>query len=358
MLFGVLGLVIAITSEAEYSTSTTLICESETDTPTGGMGNLSLLRGLGLNFGSGGTGVTPDTYPDILMSREVRLAVVRDTFSFPTLGKRAPYVEYALRPTLMKTIKKHTIRLPGRIMASLSGTVPSTNAPGTVSAFPTRNEEIAMRLLANMVEPSIDTDTGLMTINVTTHNAKFASDLANSFLRHLADRLEYLRTQKARQNLAFIENRFADAEAALISAENDLAQFNDRNNNPQTARLKTEKSRLERQLTFKTELYSDLQTQLTQEKIEFERSRPVITILEHPAPPIDPSGPNRILLLLSSVLFGGVLAVGITLTKALVDKIKRQEEAIKIDEFKTAFADAITPLQNVTRFFSRQKSES
>ena len=292
------------------------------------------------------------------MSREVRLAVLRDTFSFPTLGKRAPYVEYALRPTLMKTIKKNTIRLPGRIMASLSGTTPVTTPAGSASPYPTRSEEIAMRLLANMVEPSIDVDTGLMTIAVTTHNAQFSSDLANSFLQHLSDRLELLRTQKARQNLDFITDRFAEAEFALLDAENDLAVFNDRNTNPNSARLKTEKSRLERQLTFKSELYSDLQTQLTQEKIEFERSRPVITVLEHPAPPIDPSGPNRLLLLISTVLFGAMLAIGIALTKALLEKIKRQEEAVKIEELKLAFTSAITPLQQVTRLFSRQKSES
>ncbi len=68
VLFGMLGLFIAITAEAEYTTSATLICESETDQSMSGMGNLSLLRGLGLNLGSGSMGLTAETYPDILSS--------------------------------------------------------------------------------------------------------------------------------------------------------------------------------------------------------------------------------------------------------------------------------------------------
>ena len=127
VLFGILGLVIAITSDAEYTTSATLLCESETEGSMGSMGNLSLLRGLGLNLGGGSMGLTPETYPDILLSREVRLAVVRDSFYFTELGKKTNYVEYATRPTLMGTIKRNTIRLPGRIMATLSNTNAVTN---------------------------------------------------------------------------------------------------------------------------------------------------------------------------------------------------------------------------------------
>ena len=338
MLFGVLGLFIAITADAEYTTSTTVICESETDQSVSGMGNLSLLRGLGLNLGGGSMGLTAETYPDILLSREVRLAVVRDSFFFPELGKKTSYVEFATRPTLMGAIKRNTIRVPGRIIAALSNTTAATAPAGAAaSPFPTRQEEIAMRSLIGLVDPSMDLDTGLLTIEITSNAANLSTDLAESFLHHLARRLEDLRTQKARQNLQFIEARFKDAEEALAAAEDALARFNDRNVNPQSARLNTDKMRLERQLSFKTELYSDLQTQLTQEKIEFERNRPVMTVLEYPAPPIDPSGPSRLLIIITSLMFGVMLAITIALTRALVEKIQSKEEAYKIEEFKAAF---------------------
>lgn len=194
-----------------------------------------------------------------------------------------------------------------------------------------------MRSLIGLVDPSMDLDTGLLTIEITSNAANLSTDLAESFLHHLARRLEDLRTQKARQNLQFIEARFKDAEEALAAAEDALARFNDRNVNPQSARLNTDKMRLERQLSFKTELYSDLQTQLTQEKIEFERNRPVMTVLEYPAPPIDPSGPSRLLIIITSLMFGVMLAITIALTRALVEKIQSKEEAYKIEEFKAAF---------------------
>ncbi|MFK7847033.1 MAG: Wzz/FepE/Etk N-terminal domain-containing protein [Rhodothermales bacterium] len=339
-VFGVMGLAIAITADPEYTASATLISENEPEGGMGGIGNLSLLRGIGLNLASGASGLTPETYPDVLLSREVRLAVVRDSFYFAELGKRTTFVEYAIRPSLMSTIKRNTIRVPGRIMAALSNSgAPANNTnTTTVSAFPTRQEEIAMRVLVHMVEPTIKQDTGLLTITVTTNAAKLSTELTESFLKHLSARLDYLRTQKASQNLKFIESRFEEATVSLLSAENELARFNDRNNNPQSARLRTEQSRLERQLTFKSELYRDLQTQLTQEKIEFERSRPLITVLENPAPPIDPSGPGRLIILITSLMMGGMLGVGITLTKALLNKVEQQEDAHKIEEFSATVA--------------------
>lgn len=339
-VFGIMGLAIAITADPEYTASATLVSENEIEGGVGGMGNLSLLRGIGLNLASGTSGLTPETYPDVLLSREVRLAVVRDSFYFAELGKRTTFVEYAIRPTLTSTIKRNTIRVPGRIMAALSnGTSAVAAGPGTsVSAFPTRQEEIAMRVLVHMVEPTIKQDTGLLTITVTTNAAKLSTELTESFLKHLSARLIYLRTQKAQQNLKFIERRFAEAESSLLNAENALARFNDRNNNPQSARLRTEQGRLERQLTFKSELYRDLQTQLTQEKIEFERSRPLITVLENPAPPIDPSGPGRLIILITSLMMGGMLGIGIALTKALFNKVEQQEDAHKIEEFSATLA--------------------
>lgn len=356
ILIGVIGLVIALTAAPYYTTSATVISESEADGQIGAAGGLSLLRGLGLGLSGGASGITPETYPDILMSREVRLAVVRDTFYFPALGKRTTYVEYAMRPTLLKTIKRNTIRVPGRIIAALSA-APVTGTPSTApSVFPTRQEEIAMRLLAKLVEPSINPDTGLLKVTVSGHTPQFTAALTQRLLEHLARRIETLRTQKARQNLAFIENRFEEAAVELREAENKLAAFNDRNTNLQSARLRTEQKRLERQLSFKTELYGDLQAQRMQERIEFERNRPVMTILEHPAPPIDPSGPNRLLIIISGVLFGAMLGITIAFLFVLIDNIKRQEEAHKLEALHAEYQATLNFLNRFRPRFTRRRS--
>jgi len=57
----------------------------------------------------------------------------------------------------------------------------------------------------------------------------------------------------------------------------------DRNRDIQTARLRTEVERLQRQVTIKMELYRELQTQLMQAEIELQHIQPVITLVEAPS---------------------------------------------------------------------------
>jgi uncharacterized protein involved in exopolysaccharide biosynthesis len=101
-------------------------------------------------------------------------------------------------------------------------------------------------------------------------------------------------------------------------------------------------------VTFKSELYSDLQAQLMQAHIDYERSRPVITVLEQPVPPIDPSGPSRLLIIITGLMLGGVIGIGIAFTKVLFAKLQSQEED-KFSEIK----DAIHPLKSASRMLSK-----
>ena len=105
-IFAVLGVMVALFSSRAYTSSAKLIreAESEASAQSFGGGNLSFLRGMGLNLGGSSAGLTPDAYPDIVKSREVRLAVVRDTFYFPDMGQEMTYVDYANRaPGLVRS---------------------------------------------------------------------------------------------------------------------------------------------------------------------------------------------------------------------------------------------------------------
>src|SRR5690606_29211635 len=121
--------------------------------------------------------------------------------------------------------------------------------------------------------------------------------------------------------------QFAGAEKELRDAENALARFDDRNNNPNSARLRTERDQLQRQVTFASQLYSDLQAQRTQAQIELQRSQPVVTVLEYPAVPVEPSGPNRKLIVLLSLVLGAAIGVGLAFVKAAIEKQSADEES-------------------------------
>jgi uncharacterized protein involved in exopolysaccharide biosynthesis len=234
-------------------------------------------------------------------------------------------------------VREYTVRLPGKLIRLIR---PRPEAPlespdGVY--FPTEDEEIAMKEIASLVSTSVDLDTGLMTISATTRDPYLSAELAASFVEHLVARVREILTVKARQNLEFIEERFAEAQEELRDAESRLAAFLDSNADLQRASLRTEQDRLQRAVTFKSQLYSDLQTQLTQAQIELQRSEPVITVLERPTPPLEKSGLGGLAVLIICIVLGGVIGLAVAFIRwSLDNQMASPEDQAKMDEVRAA----------------------
>ena len=345
-IFALLGLAIAITSAAEYTSDAKVVREVEQGETAGGLGRgLSALQGLGINVGGSASGLNPESYPDILRSREVRLAVVRDTFFVSDLGREMTFIEYANQdPGLGSTIRSYTIGLPGTILSAIrssDGPEAGDVVGRTTSTRQrlTEEEARAIRSVEDVISTSIDRDTGLMSISVTTGDPELSAGLAESFSMHLTERVRSIRTTKARQNLSFMEERMEDARADLREAEERLASFMDRNRNINTEALRTERDRLRRQVNFAEQLYGDVQAQMTQAQIELQRSEPVLTVLEQPIVPSRPSGPRRTLIVLLSLILGGFVGVGLAFVRTAVENSEDDaEESGKLQEIREAFS--------------------
>jgi uncharacterized protein involved in exopolysaccharide biosynthesis len=140
-----------------------------------------------------------------------------------------------------------------------------------------------------------------------------------------------------RERLEFVEGRFEEAEQELETAEERLAQFLERNQNPTTATLQFRRDRLQRQVTFKEQLYSELQSQLTQTRLDLQRRQPVVTVVEKPVPPVEKSAPSRTLIVIMVSILGGVIGVGIAFGRVFfVERAKESRERDKIQEIREA----------------------
>jgi uncharacterized protein involved in exopolysaccharide biosynthesis len=272
---------------------------------------------------------------------------VRDTFYFADEDTSTTFVDYMDRPPgLVGTVLKYTIGLPGTILEALQGDQRAPVATQSdVRVYPTEAEEKATKAISERITSSVNQETGLMSVSVTAGEPRLAAGLTESFLQHLTDRVSAIRTEKARRNLAFMEERFAEVEQELRAAEEALATFVDRNSGIQSARLETERERLQRQVSFKSELYQQLQAQVTQARIELQRSEPVITVVEEPVPPINRSAPRRMLIVLLSVIFGGFLGVGAAFVSTFLGSTEENpEQRKKMEEIK----NALTPKTGAT----------
>ncbi|MFB6280309.1 MAG: Wzz/FepE/Etk N-terminal domain-containing protein [Salinibacter sp.] len=347
LVFTLLGVTYALMAPEEFTSKTRVVREAQSEEGGSLPGGISpgALSGLGINLGGAAGGLTPAAFPDVLQSREVRLAVVRDTFRFPDAEGPMTFVNYVNRPPgALGQVMNYTIWLPWTLKGMFGSAISGSPAPaGTTDAgeplIPSEEEDEALKAIGDMISASVDEETGLMTISVTAGGPRLAASLAESFLDHFTTRVREIRTEKVRERLQFVEGRFQEAEKELEAAEDRLAQFLERNQNPTTATLQFQRDRLQRQVSFKEQLYSELQSQLTQTRLDLQRRQPVVTVVERPVSPMDRSAPRRTMIVLFSLLLGGFAGIGASFLRTF---FKAQEDAPeerkKLEEVRRAFS--------------------
>lgn len=312
-VFVALGVTYALIAPNEYTSTARVIEESTGAMPDLG-GLASLGSSFGVDFGSAvsGEGFGADTYAEILRSREIRLAVVRDTFRY-TDADPMPYVDYLNQSGgSIDKVLDYTLFLPWTIQRMLST---SDDGPRFVDESasgmlpPNDVEHEAMQTLYGKMNVSIDQKTRILTLTVQAEEPVLSKQLNEALLAKLEDRVRNLRTQKVRQDLKFVEERFEEAEDELVQAEDQLAQFLERNQNPTTATLRFQEDRLRRQVRFKEQLYSNMQSQLVKAQLELQRNQPLLTTLESPIPPNERSAPMRRLIVAIFLILGTVTAL-------------------------------------------------
>jgi uncharacterized protein involved in exopolysaccharide biosynthesis len=254
------------------------------------------------------------------------------------------FVDYVNRPPgTLDAVLKYTLMLPWTLKDASGKAITRSPAPAgtTRTGEPiilSREEDKALETVSEMVSTSVDQESGLMTISVDASGRRLAADLAESFLAHFTRRVRKIRTENVRERLDFVESRFQEVKEELEAAEERLAQFLERNQNPTSPQLQFQRARLQRQVSFKEQLYSELQSQLTQTRLDLQRRQPVVTVVEEPVPPIDRSAPNRTFIVLLMVVVGGMFGVlGAFLKTYIHSASSNRAEEKKLREIKDAF---------------------
>lgn len=340
--FALIGFIYSVAAPVEYTTSSKVIRE----VGEGGLGlppSLSSLSGgFGIDLGGmRNEGLSPDAVPEILSSREVRLNVARDTISAPGSSQRMTLVEYVNRdPGVGSLILDYTVKLPITLY-QLTKTEDAASDMVVQSdssvIYMTEEEVRTLKWLAEQINSSIDAQNGIMSIYARAESPQLSVALMRSVINHLTSRVREIQTVKTRRNLVYIRDRFEEAEQELRKQENRLASFLESNKGRTTPTLRFQENRFQRQVRFAEQIYSNLQEQLTRAKLTLERQKPVLTIVEAPSLPNRPTSPRRALIVVLSLILGGIAGVSIVVFEALFKAMEANQKEDKIKEIKSAF---------------------
>lgn len=330
-VFIVLGLFAALTMKRTYTVSSVMVPQ------VGSRSNSSLSSLASLaGFDIGATNLSsselsPLVYPQIVNSVPYRLELLYTPLHFEKADTAVSIYTYAkeyAKPSVMSKVMKYTIGLPFTILNALRKEKPESEAlapaEGDGSPKPlvlTKDEDKLIKSIAHSVSLTVDKKEGYLTLTVIGSEPVMTAELALKAQQLLQTEVTRFRTEKAKQQLDYVQARYDEIKAETEAYQTQLATVRDRSKNMPTSRSLIEQERIQTKYTVSSSIYAEMAKQLEQVKMQVKRDTPVLAVIQPITVPRQPSN-SRAKTLFVWTFFGVILGCGIVLGKEYLPKVK------------------------------------
>lgn len=197
----------------------------------------------------------------------------------------------------------------GAIPRSSSGDAANDFGSPGIDA-PPRKRDAARKKFSKHFGTSVNARTSAISFSVDARTPYAARAAADTLLARLNAVVIELRRRRANAERTFIEHRLDSAAVRQLALEDTLRSFYATNRiTTGSPNLQFAEARLRRRVDFAIDLANQLRTQLEQAKLQEVRDTPVLSIITTPEEPGRRSAPNRRLIVLAALVFGGLLAL-------------------------------------------------
>lgn len=198
----------------------------------------------------------------------------------------------------------------------------------------------------------------LIGLETSAPDQAVALHLNHFLLQSLIDFNVERRQSQARSEREFVAARMAEAEQQLRAAEQELKEFLQANRDCCTSpQLSFERSRLERVVQLKQELYLSLARSHQQVRIQEVRDNPVLTVIESPAITSSTGGSLNVLFnVVLAMIVGLVVAVCIAFGREYLQR-EREEHPEEYARFSQLRRDSFSDFKNALKRIVRRSRE-
>ena len=335
ILFILIGLFVAFTSISEYTSEVRVLPEAQQGSSLGPLGGLASQFGFSAGVQRSADGIPPSIYPDItrsnmLLYRLLDYELLPQGFQQPVTVRE--YMAEYQKVSFGNTIRRYTIRLPFTLRDALFQTDTSREIEESVSRLDSqvrqnliqmnRDEWEMIRNLRDRIVIETIREGGVVTLSVRMQDPLAAAQVADYLVHLLSDYITEYRTEKARSDVLFIEERFEEARVRFEEAQQELARFHDANRGQLSAMARTEEQLLQNNFNLTFNLYNTLAERLEDARIKLQEETPVVNILEPAVVPDRRSEPKRAQLLIIYTILGGITGVLLLFFKQVYATIK------------------------------------
>ena len=329
LIFTFIGLFIAIFSEKEYTTSTTMVPQTnDSKSLGGGLGGLAAIAGIELGGASSNdSGISPLLYPYILNSIPFQKELLETPLTIKGYDTPVTYQEYytaIYRPGLFGVIKKYTIGLPKIIVEAIKGksTINSLKLKNSANQILqiTEDEKELIEQLKKKISLSVNQKERYISLSSTMPEALNSAELTQEIQELLQKYIINFKVKKSKDQLRFIEERYQEKEKAYKETQTKLALFQDRNQFLNSALAQNTQIRYQAEYDLAFVVYSELAKQLEKQQIKVKQDTPVFTILEPVSIPIEKSKPQRSMILFTWFILGFIISLVFVFSKSFVSQ--------------------------------------
>ena len=333
----VLGLIIAVSIPREYQTSVTLAPEANGNKSSNS--NLGALAAMaGVNIGSSGAdAVSPQLYPDIVKSAPFSLSLLNVMLTDKDEKRKFTVAEY-LENDVKSPWWSVITGAPGMIIGALSGggdnkeeNIETATVSETDPLVISPKESQLLGALNRRLNVAVDIKTSIVTISVRMQDPMVSAILADSVAKQLKEYITDYRTNKARQDLEYIEKLNAEAKQKYYEAQQKYANYLDTHQGIVLYSAQTMSDRLENEATLAFNMFNQTSQQLQMAKAKVQEETPVFATINPATVPVKPVAPRKVLIIVGFIFLAFVAAcVWILLIQPLRRQLK--EDTVSNEE--------------------------
>ena len=331
LVFMLLGLVAALTMKRIYTVSSTMVPQV-TSRNNSSLGSLAALAGVDLGMASAGSELSPVIYPQIVGSVPFRVELMNAPLHYskaPVPVSMYTYAKEYHKPSAVDYVLKYTVGLTGTLIgllrkdkedpvqmdaASVGDSIPK---PIRVS----KEQEAILRMIAQNVTLSVDKKEGYLTLKVTGSEPLQTAELAMTAQQLLQEEVTRFRTEKAQDNLEYVQARYKEIKAETESLQAQLAAVRDRSQDMTSSQSRLLQERLQTKYNVSSAIYSEMAKQLEQAKMQVKKDTPNLTVIQPVTVPSQPTN-SRARTLIVWTFLGILLGCGIVLGKEYWPKLR------------------------------------
>lgn len=307
---GIIGILLAFGTPKVYKSTVILAPEESGNGFSGSISSLASMVGMNMKMGQTGDAIYPEIYPDLVGSTDFIVGLFPIKVTKDKTGEQYTYQDY-----LQNHQELAIDAYPKAWILNLMEKLKSDNEPGPghkVNPFRlTKKEYDIAKIISRNIDCSVDKKTNVITIVIEDQDPLIAATVADSVQIHLQRAITDYRTKKARNDLEYMDQLYADARQQYDKARQTYAAYADANQEVilQSYRLKEED--LENDMQLKYNIYQQVvgQRQLALAKVQ-ERT-PAFTVIQRATVPIKHSSRPKIISLIMWMLLGFMLRTGI-----------------------------------------------